>query len=416
MEIFVIQMLFMRRFPRRKLFVPKLIATTALSVVFVFVPNLSIGFFDTSFLIVLAYTIVAAFLLFDTDVMNCVFYGLAAWSAQHIAWSFFLIACMSFKMTAAVAATVYVCIFLATYAAVFFAFSFGRKNFVVKSERLAVVISSALILLLTTVLYDAAIKYDGNSVWYALYAVISCVLVLIVQFGITSKEALKSKSERLENEKALLEGLLYNQSKQHRLAGETVEIINRKCHDLEYQVRMLREAGSDGEKYIDEIEKAVMVYGDIAKTGNDALDITLTEKCLLCDEHGIKLSYMVDGEALAILQPTDVSALFGNLLDNAIECSIGEESGKRIIRLKAAEVRGYLSIHCENYCSRTVEFDDGLPVSARKATGFHGFGTRTIRYIAEKYGGSVVMRQDDGLFNVNMILPMGGASDGARTA
>ena len=34
----------------------------------------------------------------------------------------------------------------------------------------------------------------------------------------------------------------------------------------------------------------------------------------------------------------------------------------------------------------------------------HGFGTQSIRYIAERYGGTVKMYQEDGFFNVDVLF------------
>lgn len=406
-ELAIIQFLFMRKFARRSFFWIRLLIGTAVGVVFVFMPSLSAGPVGFAYFVVLAYVVGFAAFCFKANVFNCIFYGLAAWAVQHMAWSFYLIACMLFKMDTAVTVTVYISIYAATYTATFFAFSFGRNDHVIHRERLMAGVISAVVLFVTTVLYDFSVAQDGNSVWTSLYAAILSLTILFVQFGILSKDFLRRKSEQLELDKATLEKLLYSRNKQQMLTNETVEIINRKCHDLKHQISLLRsEHGARKDAFLDEIEKAVMVYGDIAKTGNNALDITLTEKCLLCGERGIKFTYIVDGESLDALDPVDVSALFGNILDNAIESVAREPDDRKIIRLNVSVVHGYLRIHCENYCGHEVVFADGLPAPDAQKGEYHGFGTRSIRYIAEKYDGNVVMERKDELFNVNIIIPI----------
>lgn len=406
-EIFIIQMLFMRKFPRRSYFILRVLGSIVLAGAFSVVPKLPIGFVDTMYFFVLFYTIVAATVCFRANALNAVFYGLTAWATQHFAWSILMVVCLTVAMTTAWTAVVYVLIYACSYALLFFIFSFRKKEYEVTKEKLYVVLISAIILFLTTILYDCAQHFDGNSVWYSIYAAVSCVLVLCTQFGISSREELIRQREQLEIEKSVLENLLYRQTRQQKLTGETVEIINRKCHDLKHQINLLRSMRqAESGEYLNEIEKAVMVYGDIAKTGNYALDITLTEKCLLCEEHKIRFTYIVDGASLNMMKAVDVSTLFGNMLDNAIECEDGEEEERRIVRLNVSAVHGYLRIHCENYCSRAVAFEDGLPVSERQDSGYHGFGSKSIRYIAEKYGGTVVMEHDGELFNVNILLPI----------
>ena len=36
----------------------------------------------------------------------------------------------------------------------------------------------------------------------------------------------------------------------------------------------------------------------------------------------------------------------------------------------------------------------------------HGFGMRSIKMVAEKYRGSVTVRAEGGIFNLNILLPL----------
>lgn len=405
-EIFVLLMLFMRKFPRRRYFVVRLIASVAAAVGFAFLPILHIGIIGVSFFIISSYVALTAWFMFDTKFLNCMFYLITAWSIQHIFTHILWVICSAVKMTTAVNIVVYYAIYLAVSAAAFFACSFKRQNYDADKDRLAVLLISGLVIVVTCLLHDFVSAYSDWTAWHSVFAVICCMLALFVQFGLSEKQKIARKTEEVEREKQVLEQLLYTQSRQQKLASETVEIINRKCHDLKHQIGTIRRMTSgESEKHLKEIERAVMVYGDIAKTGNDALDVTLTEKCLLCEEHKIKFTYIVDGDSLNALDPVDISTLFGNILDNAIECADGEEEDKRIIRMNVSEVFGYLKIHCENYCSRKVEFKENLPVTNKPDKNYHGFGVKSIRFIAQKYGGDLVMEQNDELFNVNILLP-----------
>lgn len=411
-EILSLQLIFMRKFPKRTHFWLRLFICFAVSFGLVFLPYLKIGPIGISFFIALFCAIVMSAFLLKANVLNCIFYAMTAWAAQHLAWSLLYMICMYVSMTPLVTALVYLSVYAATYIAVFLIFSYGRKDYEITTERLFVLVISAFVLFMVTFLYDLIGYYSQRSIWHLLYAIICCLFVLFTQFGISSREELKRERQKLEIEKSVLENLLYCQTKQQKLTGETIEIINRKCHDLKHQLNVLRTMKRpDSEGYLKEIEKAVMVYGDIAKTGNDALDITLTEKCLLCEEHKIKFTYIVDADSLSGMDAVDISTLFGNMLDNAIECEDGECEDRRIIRLHVSSVHDYLRIHCENYCSGEIQFEDGLPVSERRETGYHGFGAKSIRYLAEKYGGNAVMACEGELFNVNILLPLAPRSE-----
>lgn len=67
---------------------------------------------------------------------------------------------------------------------------------------------------------------------------------------------------------------------------------------------------------------------------------------------------------------------------------------------------GMLCIHVENYCSHPVRFAEGLPVTTKADRQNHGIGVRSIRYIAEKYGGNAVFSAEDNFFRLNVLIPV----------
>ena len=51
--------------------------------------------------------------------------------------------------------------------------------------------------------------------------------------------------------------------------------------------------------------------------------------------------------------------------------------------------------------------ENGLPVTTKlDEQGFHGFGMKSIRLIAEKYDGSLSVKTQDNVFNLNILLPI----------
>ena len=66
---------------------------------------------------------------------------------------------------------------------------------------------------------------------------------------------------------------------------------------------------------------------------------------------------MVDGKLLNFMNTTDVYALFGNLMDNAIESVIKEaDEEKRIISVSIKIQNHGVHIHSENYCKDEICF------------------------------------------------------------
>lgn len=241
------------------------------------------------------------------------------------------------------------------------------------------------------------------------YAILACVLGLFMQFSV-------SWMNRMETERTVLEQLLHMEQQQHNMTKETIDIINMKCHDLKYQIAALEHMDSSAQRVsIEELKRSVDVYDSTVKSGNDTLDLVLTEKSLICQKYHIKFSCILDGAQLYFMKSSDIYSLFGNALDNAIESVLQAEEPKRIITLRVVSIGQMLMIHMDNYCAVPLEFKDGLPVTTKGDARFHGFGTRSIRYIAGLYSGDTRMSWESEQFSLDILLPIPEA-DGTRTA
>lgn len=234
-----------------------------------------------------------------------------------------------------------------------------------------------------------------------LYAVVSCGLSLALQFDLSHRN-------KLEETNLLLEQMLHSEKQQHDLAKDTIDIINRKCHDLKYQIAAFRDMDSRAERQacIHEMENSVMIYDSRVQSGNDALDVILTEKGLLLDQYHIRYSYIIDGKRLNFLSVVDLYTLFNNALDNALESARQAPEEQRFLSLRVQAYHQMLLVHLDNTCLEPPVFVDGMPQTSKGDHVYHGFGTRSIRYIAEKYGGDVRMRAEGGKFVLDILFPL----------
>ena len=116
---------------------------------------------------------------------------------------------------------------------------------------------------------------------------------------------------------------------------------------------------------------------------------------------------MADGRGLAGMNPVDLYALVGNALDNAIE-SVQQlqDPAKRVIGVTLFRRDGLSVLRVENYCETPPLFRDGLPVTTKQDRTVHGFGMKSMRQTAEKYGGSLSVQVEDHVFVLCVVLPV----------
>lgn len=342
--------------------------------------------------------------------IQAVFYTTAACVAQHIS---FQLARMVWTMVWYIGANrdpvvVEMCLYPLLYVLflAIFALHFARplrnqdaniiKN--VPILRLLIGIQLTVNLLLNYFLtYAHEMGFSGHTVFVA-YDVLCCLFQLSLQCEICRRG-------QEEQDKAVLEHLLYQQKEQLAISKDTVELINIKCHDIKNQISSLGNRIPQDE--IDELTRAVTIYDTAVKTGNEALDIVLAEKSALCERKGIRLVCMADGEALSFMSQSDIYSIFINALDNAIEAveSLKIES-LRYIQIRVHQDKGMAVIHVENPCLEAVDFLDGLPQTSKLDKRYHGFGVKSIRMITEKYGGGLSIDIRDGIFTLNILFPL----------
>lgn len=239
-----------------------------------------------------------------------------------------------------------------------------------------------------------------QNVFCKIYAIVCCLLAIFIAYYM-------SRQNRIMRENELMENMLRTMNEQQKMSREAVNIINIKCHDLKYRISKISKIENidDQREYIEDVKDALTIYDNVFHTGNDSLDLVLTEKSLLCNEYAVRFSCMADGKLLQFMHSADIYALFGNLLDNAIECVRQEkDQEKRIISLYLNERSQGVFIHMENYCNSQLVFEDDLPVTTKEDKKYHGFGVRSIRYIVEKYDGEVMMRRQQERFVTDILF------------
>lgn len=244
-------------------------------------------------------------------------------------------------------------------------------------------------------------NYEQGAFLSVMMSVMICIIVLSLQYAI-------SRLGKQTRERIVIEQMLADAGKQYALTHEMVGHINRICHDLKHNLQALRIIDeTQRNAYIAEVESNIDRYHELVHTENPVLNTILASKCLFCDKKKINLSCMVDCDGLDFMSVPDVYALIGNAIDNAVECvDQFEEPGKRVISFTIRQHEKLISIQTNNYCSGIMTFREGLAVTTKSDAVSHGYGLKSIRYLAEKYGGSAGTRQEGNVFILDILLPV----------
>ncbi len=353
-----------------------------------------------SCLFIFVIMVLGIYLTRAVSVREAMYCGACSYLMEHVAYCVrLLFEYYAPQISSSPGSPLYFAVHITTYAA--FYFIFARR--MVKNRHYASTVLSSLhftVAVLTVVLVMSVLAstYDFEEL-HAIYASIFSVFVLYAQIDRQGKL-------NLEAELAFQRELAAQQKAQYEMSRENIDLINRKCHDLKHQIAALKHlSGEDRNRSIGELENSVMIYDSILKTGNDILDTVLTEKSLLCRHKGITLSCIADGKLLSFMDPVDAYTLFGNALDNAIEAVTKLPEEERLIDFTLRDMMGMTIIKLVNSCKGDVTMKDGLPETSKEDKGWHGFGVKSIKAVAEKYGGIVRFGTENGKFILQISFP-----------
>lgn len=390
------------------LLVASTISYVALSLTFSFYKlEINVNWFRTIFLTIFLFSLLVLFLPSNMNLRRTLFFGISGYAIQNFSDNLFfaLKAMFNFNFENEYFELL---IFIAVYAVVYslYLLLFLKrlsKESLKNTDNKAVLIISLFSLLVVNVLsmYSQSCEDRTGLIATNLYAIIACILLLAIQYNTFS-------IGKLKNEKVVLESILAKENEHLRLSKANNELINIKCHDIKHQIEALKDTISDEDKkmMLDDLKKEISFYDESIKSGNATLDTLLMEKYFYCKKHHIKFSAIIDGSKLDFIDNIDVYSLFGNAIDNAINSVLKTTYENRIITLNVKIINNAkVVIHMENYCDDKIDFLNDLPQTKRNQE-VHGFGTKSIKYICEKYGGKVTFRLEDKKFLLNAFIPI----------
>lgn len=207
------------------------------------------------------------------------------------------------------------------------------------------------------------------------------------------------KEASVKKDKMSLETYIRKKSAEMDRFKEVAELLNIRIHDLKHSLI----GGGQKDSTLQEID----LYDRQIATGNEMINLILTEQNLYCKRDGIALSCMVNGASLSFMERDDMCALFCNALENAREAvSKIQETEKRLINFTGRTEGGLYVIEIDNYCIEVPKEVNGLPITDKMNKKSHGWGMKSIRLVVEKYGGQMRWSVKDNIFHLVIVLPL----------
>jgi two-component system sensor histidine kinase AgrC len=197
------------------------------------------------------------------------------------------------------------------------------------------------------------------------------------------------------------------QKKEYEIIVDKLNAIKIYRHDMKHHINLIDSFLHDNK--IEEVQKYL-------KKLDDNLNKTIIEQ--YCENYRVNVilsSYInrAKNENIEVLTEVEISEnikldnielglIFANSIENSINaCKKIKDLNERRIRIVCKEHYNQLYIQISNTYIGEVFFDGMLPISTVEN---HGFGTKSIATIVDKYDGVYSFTAEDGIFKATAIL------------
>ncbi|NMS89072.1 GHKL domain-containing protein [Clostridioides difficile] len=237
----------------------------------------------------------------------------------------------------------------------------------------------------------------------------SSILLILVFKEIIKENKLKSQNELIKNK-------LEMQYAHYLAIQESHMKVKKLYHDINnhiYCIDNLKNNSKEIDEYVRNLKDEIKSFKDIYNTGNMILDIIINEKSEICAKKGIKFNCCINFSKINFMKPIDVSSIFSNILDNAIEAcdKIIDEKSNKYIRIKGTITKSFFVLKCENSKVNSITSNKSILLTDKMDKFVHGIGMQSIKSSLQNYDGELLFENNKDKFMLNIYIPLNQDTD-----
>ncbi|WP_052356873.1 sensor histidine kinase [[Clostridium] dakarense] len=235
--------------------------------------------------------------------------------------------------------------------------------------------------------------------------IINAIMIFIVNIYVTYMFENISKNNVLQNEINLYQQQSKLQYKYYDNLERKYQDSRKLAHDIRNHLNTIEELHKindteTAKHYTDDIHKMLNELNQKYYTSNRVLNIILNEKFNYTKDKDINIECRIGDVNLEFIRDIDITTIFANLLDNAIEAT----KDKGYINLDINKFNELLVINISNSIT-TKPMQKNKKFKSTKEN-HQGLGIENIKKSLKKYDGTMLINFDESEFKVNIIIPM----------
>lgn len=253
--------------------------------------------------------------------------------------------------------------------------------------------------------------YDAKEAWLAqghiidigihLSIILAAMAILIVVYSNTYMKEKQRREEYAQTIEAHVRQQLYYMENLEQLIGK----LKSERHDYNNHLSVIHGLLESGEtdkakSYAAALVKNAVEYQSIVNVPYPAVRALLNHKLSIARESGIALKLDVGLPENLNLSEFDLTAILGNLLDNAMEACAGIHS-EPYLEFTLKYQPNYLVIRISN---PFLNAQEDMNRSTKPDAENHGFGLKNVTCLVERHNGLIEIKHHDNIFEVDIAL------------
>ena len=246
---------------------------------------------------------------------------------------------------------------------------------------------------------------ETHRTYLIIFGLIAAFYILFVFFFMRVAATLIRNEELQEQE------TVYRmQRRQYQQMQDQIERLRVLRHDFKHSLGLIQGLAEQGDmegikKYLSGVTQAIPQQEVAHYCDDELINTILNYYADRARADGARVKFLVDVPPLSEEQTIDLVSVLGNLLDNALHGCATVPRDSRGIQLRMSVINGEnLYLIVSNTFSGIVHKDGDQFLSTRRRRSKRGVGLRSIKLIAEKYGGEAKAYNEGKIFNVDITM------------
>lgn len=238
--------------------------------------------------------------------------------------------------------------------------------------------------------------------------IVNIISIIALNVYITNVFEAVSNNNKLKNELMLYDEQAKMQYEYYNNLESKYKNSRKIIHDIKNHMQTIEELYEQRENekaknYTEDMYKMFDKFVQKYYTSNKVLNIIINDKLSKAEQFNINMNCKIGDVNLDFIKDIDLTTIFSNLLDNAIDGAKNASENKSIF-LKVDKFNDFIVINLTNRTDREpIRIKENFKSTKKN---HKGIGLENVRMALNKYEGNMRAEYKDKIFKVNVVIPV----------